>query len=107
MAMVGDAKRSDGLNWEIGKRAVVDGRLYGHQLEIAQRYCDEAASALDARRGDPAKYVSNDSALANTVVGVVGERGSGKTSFLHTLRRELPDTYYKLEVVDPSSFDPI
>lgn len=51
MAMVGDAKRSDGLNWEIGKRAVVDGRLYGHQLEIAQRYCDEAASALDARRG--------------------------------------------------------
>lgn len=105
VAMTGDAKRSDGLNWEIGKRAVVDGRLYGKQLEIARGYCDEAASALNARRGDPAKYVSSDSALANTVVGVVGERGSGKTSFLHTLRQKLPENYYKLEVVDPSNFE--
>lgn len=105
MTMTGDAKSSDGLNWEIGKRAVVDGRLYEPQLKMARDYCDEAASALNARRGDPAKYVSSDSALANTVVGVVGERGSGKTSFLHTLRRELSDAYYKLEVVDPSSFE--
>ena len=100
-----DAGSGDILNWEVGKRAVVDGRLYEQQLKIAQDYCDEAASALKARRSDPAKYVSSDSALANTVVGVVGERGSGKTSFLHTLRQKLPENYYKLEVVDPSNFE--
>lgn len=98
-------KQDDSLNWEVGKRVVVDDRLYERQLEKVRGYCDEAALALQARGGNSDKYVPGVSALANTVVGVVGERGSGKTSFLHTLRRKLSDTYYKLEVVDPSNFE--
>lgn len=95
----------NGLNWEIGKRAVIDGRLYEQQLEKAQKYCDEASSALRARKEDPGRVAPSASALPNTVIGVVGERGSGKTSFLHTLKEKLPASYYKLEVVDPSNFE--
>ena len=40
----------------------------------------------------------------NKTIGIVGERGSGKSSFMGTLRNQLSD-YHVFELVDPSIFD--
>lgn len=40
----------------------------------------------------------------NKTIGIVGERGSGKSSFMGTLRNQLSD-YHVFNLVDPSIFD--
>lgn len=90
------------LDWSIGKRIVKDDKLYKKALEAAVGCCEDAARSIGPNR--PLGKDEDGSHSANTVVGVVGERGSGKTSFLHTLADKLPDSCYVLDVVDPSSF---
>ena len=90
------------IDWSIGKRVVKDERLYAKELERAVQCCGEAAHLILGSRAKDGS--ENDGRSLNTVVGVVGERGTGKTSFLHTLVEKLPDECYVLDVVDPSDF---
>lgn len=92
----------DKLDWGAGKRIVKDERLYSEKLDKALGYCKEAAEAVDMRS---TLQTDNDGArAANTVIGIVGERGTGKTSFLYMLKDRLPKECLALDVVDPSNF---
>ena len=109
-----DSEQQPKLNWEIGRSILTgkigEGHLYYEQFETVKACCEEAARMLtgsddrDAgRRDDSLKDV--DTRDRNTVIGVVGERGSGKTSFLYSLKKSLDKEYCVLDVVDPSDFD--
>ena len=89
------------LNWEVGRKPYIVNKnimaspayLHHEQYEDILAYCAEASEM--AIEGFPG---------ANTVVGIAGERGSGKTSFLHSLKDALSEDYYVLDIVDPSDF---
>lgn len=97
----------DDLKWSASKTIVVDGALYDKQLEKALKHIEEAGALIaeDHERGDDESGCSH-CCPSNTVIGVVGERGSGKTSFLYTLKKRMPsDRCLILNVVEPANFE--
>lgn len=97
----------DFLNWEIGrklyiaKNEVLDSAdyLYRQQYLDVKRYCKEASDLINAKHRE--KRLRD----VNTVIGIEGGRGSGKSSLLYSLKDALKDDYYVLDVIDPSDFD--
>lgn len=94
------------LKWGLSKTIVVDKTLYSSQLKKMVTYIGEAALLLSRKEEySCGEELCADDLPANTVVGIVGERGSGKTSFLYTLRDSLPKSCFPLRIVDPSNFE--
>lgn len=66
--------------------------LFSQQLEKVVGLCDE--------------IVGSDQLKHESILGIVGERGSGKSSFLNTVKEKLSDEkYYVMDILDPSVFD--
>lgn len=75
--------------------------LFSKQLQKVKERCNEITGAVAPLRPDSR---NDDRLRRESILGVVGERGSGKSSFLHTVKANLKD-YFVFDIVDPSAFD--
>jgi len=75
--------------------------LFSEQLQKVRERCDEITDDSDSSHSDSR---NDDRLRRESILGVVGERGSGKSSFLHTVKANLTD-YFVFDIVDPSAFD--
>lgn len=66
--------------------------LFYDQLKQVRERCEEIVKGKDILQHE-------------TILGVVGDRGSGKSSFLHTVKENLSNEYCVLDIVDPSIFN--
>lgn len=83
------------INWQkmnsiITVKDVKDDYLFSEQLKKVKSRCNEIVES---------NYLKHE-----TIIGIEGERGSGKSSFLSTLKLEFSD-YYVMDIVDPSVFE--
>lgn len=51
------------------------------------------------------KEFINSQNKTESIIGIIGDRGSGKSSLLRTVENKLKDDYFSLGVLDPSTFD--
>lgn len=65
--------------------------LFYDQIEQIKNRCNNIVENKDGIRHE-------------SIIGIVGERGSGKSSLLHTVRENLQE-FYVLDVLDPNVFD--
>lgn len=97
-------EKNSSINWDLGKTILItedkDKGLYSRQFKKACDLIDNISERWFGKASIGRKEVE----LGNTVIGVSGERGSGKTSFLYSLEKMLPDNVYSLGCVDPASF---
>lgn len=105
------------LNWDLSKTIYVSksesNGLYCKELESACSAIQDIAGSLAAKTGkmlgpdkDPGKAARD---CGNTVIGIAGERGSGKSSFIQSLNMILSDeenleSVYSLGCIEPSNF---
>lgn len=54
---------------------------------------------------DDIKKMDNNEQLTSNVISVIGERGSGKSSFLETLSYSLQDEYLVIKKIDPTAIN--
>lgn len=110
---VGRAK----LNWDLSKTIYVskneNDNIYSEEFERAYSAIRDIADSLAEKAGksfdsDKDAYrVVHD--CRNTVIGIAGERGSGKSSFIHSLNAHLKanedfESVYSLGCIEPSNF---
>ncbi len=89
------------INWNLAKGIYIGKDnsfgIYTYELANAIKLCTDAAKMLQAA-------CENVGERQNTVIGVIGERGTGKTSFLYTLKNCVPSNVLALDVVDITDF---
>lgn len=75
--------------------------LFSSQLNKIISLCD----SIIKEKEDKEKNGKDKREHMESMIGVIGERGGGKSSFLYTIKENLKQDYYVLEVIDPSAFD--
>ena len=83
------------INWQkmnsiITVKDAKEDYLFSEQLKKIKSRCNE--------------ITENGNLKHETILGIEGERGSGKSSFLSTVRSELTD-FYVMDIIDPSVFE--
>lgn len=91
-----------GINWSMTKSEI---------STLASEYSEKnhffSTQIEETRKLINSFFDSNDNLkkTTNKVIGIVGERGTGKSSVLNTLKNVISEEYHTMNIIDPSIFN--